>query len=206
MFISFEGGDGVGKTTHVLSLFQTIKNRYPVIMTKEPGGCNLVKSIKKILIDTHNKINFLTESLLYAADRTEHLQQVIKPALLNNKIVICDRYLDSSFVYQGYVRKLGIKFIRKINPLAHQLLPDITFYLDLEPKIILKRLYARNKSKLEGFDAQQLFWHQQIRKGYLKLCHLYPKRIFKINANNLSFEEVNMIILNKLRESFGLNI
>ncbi|MDV3166202.1 MAG: dTMP kinase ['Waltheria sp.' little leaf phytoplasma] len=206
MFISFEGGDGVGKTTHVFSLFQTIKKRYPVIMTREPGGCNLVKSIKKILINTHNKINFVTESLLYAADRTEHLQQVIKPALSDNNIVICDRYLDSSFVYQGYLRKLGIKFIRQINYLAYKLLPDITFYLDLEPEIILKRLYARSKSKLEGFDAQKLFWHQQIRDGYLKLCHLYPKRIFKINTTNLSFEEVHIIILNKLRELFRLNI
>ncbi|MDV3178453.1 MAG: dTMP kinase, partial [Sweet potato little leaf phytoplasma] len=164
MFITFEGGDGVGKTTHVLSLFKTIKNKYPVIMTREPGGYDLVKTIKQILINTHNKINFATEALLYAADRIEHLQQVIKPALSDNKIVICDRYLDSSFVYQGYVRKLGIKFIKQINYLAYNLLPDITFYLDLEPKQILKRLYVRNKSKLEGFDTQKLFWHQQIRK------------------------------------------
>ncbi|MDV3199609.1 MAG: dTMP kinase [Candidatus Phytoplasma australasiaticum] len=206
MFITFEGGDGVGKTTHALSLFKTIKNKYPVIMTREPGGYDLVKTIKQILINTHNKINFVTEALLYAADRIEHLQQVIKPALLDNKIVICDRYLDSSFVYQGYVRKLGIKFIKQINYLAYNLLPDITFYLDLEPKKILKRLYIRNKSKLEGFDTQKLFWHQQIRKGYLRLCRQYPKRIIKIDTNNLSVEEVHLIILDKLRELFRLNI
>ncbi|MDV3182819.1 MAG: dTMP kinase, partial [Candidatus Phytoplasma australasiaticum] len=122
------------------------------------------------------------------------------------KIVFCDSYLDSSFVYQGYVMKLCIKFIKQINYLAYNLLPDITFYLDLEPQQILKRLYVRNKSKLEGFDTQKLFWHQQIRKGYLRLCRRYPKRIIKINTNNLSVKEVHLIILEKLRELFGLNI
>ncbi|MDV3182874.1 MAG: dTMP kinase, partial [Candidatus Phytoplasma australasiaticum] len=135
-------------------------------MTREPGGYDLVKTIKQILINTHNKINFATEALLYAADRIEHLQQVIKPALSDNKIVICDRYLDSSFVYQGYVRKLGIKFIKQINYLDYNLLHYITFYLDLEPQQILKRLYVINKSKIEGFETQKIYWNQKNIKGY----------------------------------------
>ncbi|MDO8168096.1 dTMP kinase [Candidatus Phytoplasma melaleucae] len=205
MFISFEGGEGVGKTTLAIYLFKKIVNKYPVILTKEPGGCKFNIPIKKILMQFYNKVDFITEALLYAADRTEHLTKVIIPVLQQNKIVICDRFLDSSFVYQGYVRKLGINFIQKINPLACEWLPDVTFYLDVDPSIALQRLKSQRKQKIEYFDLQKKHFHDQVRQGYLQLCLQYPQRICKINANR-SLKEIQLSIAIKIKELFQIDL
>ncbi|MEZ0180068.1 dTMP kinase ['Camptotheca acuminata' phytoplasma] len=206
MFISFEGGDGSGKTTLSQILFQKMSKKFPVILTKEPGGGNLFNiRMREILINFFDKIDSHTEALLYAADRTEHLKKVILPALKDNKIVICDRYLDSSFAYQGYGRGLDENFIKKINFLSLQHLPQITFYLDLDPNIGIQRLKNTRKNKIEYFDLKQITFHQKVREGFLKLCDEYPERIHKLDAS-ASVETLVSIIENKIEKLFRIKI
>ncbi|WIA07631.1 MAG: thymidylate kinase [Candidatus Phytoplasma cynodontis] len=188
MLISFEGCEGSGKTTLANYLFNKILSKYSVILTKEPGGnekelkdFNVL--LKQILLQFNNHIEYQTEALLYAADRIEHLKKVIIPALKEKKIIICDRYIDSSFAYQGYARGLGETFIKEINKFALSYYPDITFYLDLDPEIGLKRLKDKRKEKIEYFDLHNIYFHQKVREGYLKICKNYPERICIINAN-----------------------
>ncbi|PQP79911.1 dTMP kinase [Candidatus Phytoplasma phoenicium] len=182
MFISFEGCEGSGKTTLSSVLFQKMSMLYPTLLTKEPGGSEFNLAIKQILLTFYNQIDFQTEALLYAADRTEHLKKVILPALEQKKIVICDRYFDSSLVYQGYVRGLGYEFIQQINPLAVQIIPDITFYLDLDPQIGLQRIKTQRTQQINSFDLQKLSFHQKIREGYLQLVKQFPQRICVIDT------------------------
>ncbi|KXT29138.1 thymidylate kinase [Candidatus Phytoplasma oryzae] len=202
MFISFEGCEGAGKTTLANYLFHKISQNFSVILTKEPGGnennsnkFNIL--IKEMLLTFQDKIDNYTEALLFAADRIEHLKKIIIPALKKKKIVICDRYIDSSLAYQGYARQLGEKFIHNINFFAFKYLPDITFYLDLEPKIGLKRLKKERKSKIEYFDLKNINFHKKVRYGYLKLCQKYSKRIHKVDANR-SLPEIEKIIESKI--------
>ncbi|MDV3198113.1 MAG: dTMP kinase [Vigna little leaf phytoplasma] len=169
MFISFEGCEGSGKTTLSSMLFQKINLFKSVILTKEPGGSDFNLAISQILLNFHNRIDFHTEALLYAADRTEHLRKIILPALNSKKIVICDRYVDSSLAYQGYARGLGFDFIRQINLLALKNLPNLTFYLDLDPKIGLQRIKTKRQTKINSFDLQHLAFHNKVREGYLKI-------------------------------------
>ncbi|MDV3166908.1 MAG: dTMP kinase [Vigna little leaf phytoplasma] len=169
MFISFEGCEGSGKTTLSSMLFKKINLFKSVILTKEPGGSDFNLAISQILLNFHNQIDFHTEALLYAADRTEHLQKIILPALNSKKIVICDRYVDSSLAYQGYARGLGFDFIRQINLLALKNLPNLTFYLDLDPKIGLQRIKTKRQTKINSFDLQHLAFHNKVREGYLKI-------------------------------------
>ncbi|WBL31237.1 dTMP kinase [Candidatus Phytoplasma sacchari] len=210
MFISFEGCEGSGKTTLANYLFSKIFSQYPVILTKEPGGIenDLYKFnilIKKLLLKFNNKIDYYTEALLYAANRVEHLKKVIIPSLKEKKIVICDRYIDSSFAYQGYARGLGKKFIHNINKFACKYYPNITFYLDLEPEIGLERIKTKRKDKIEYFDLQNIEFHKKVREGYLKICKQYPKRIYKINANH-SLDSIKEIIEFKIKNNFKIKI
>jgi dTMP kinase len=208
MFISFEGCEGTGKTTLANYLFHKLnKKKYPVTLTKEPGGYTknsnkFIFLIKKILFNFYNKIDSHTEALLYAANRVEHLKNIILPSLEKQKIVICDRFIDSSFAYQGYSKKLGFDFIKQINYFALKYLPNLTFYLDLDPIIGLNRLNKYRKHKIEYFDLQNIGFHQKVREGYLKLCKIFPNRIFKINANeNLDKikKKIKLKIMNTLK-------
>ncbi|WCA22290.1 dTMP kinase [Candidatus Phytoplasma oryzae] len=210
MFISFEGCEGSGKTTLANYLFNIILNKYPVILTKEPGSDEVYLDqfsilLKKILFKFNNKIDYYTEALLYAADRVEHLKRVIIPALEDKKIVICDRYIDSSLAYQGYARGLGAEFIKNINIFALKYYPNITFYLDLEPEIGLKRLKTKRKNKIEYLDLQNISFHHKVREGYLKICNQYPERIYKINANQ-SLELIKKSIEFKIKKIFKIKL
>ncbi|WP_341266625.1 dTMP kinase [Candidatus Phytoplasma fraxini] len=201
IFISFEGCEGTGKTTLSTFLWKKMRQKYEVLLTKEPGSDHLTfnTEIRQLLFRFYNKIDFYTESLLYAADRTEHLKKTIIPALKKDRIVICDRYLDSSIAYQGYARKLGADLIKKINFLAMQYLPHITFYLDMDPIIGIQRLNIKRKEKMEYFDLEQNNFHNEVRKGYLALCKEYPNRIYKINAT-LPLDKIKSIIEKKIEE------
>ncbi|MFR0367885.1 dTMP kinase [Candidatus Phytoplasma palmae] len=203
MFISFEGGESTGKTTLANFLVKKLSINYQVIFTKEPGDGIFNSKIKNILFDFSNEIDIITESLLYAADRNEHLTKVIIPALNDKKIVVCDRYLDSSIVYQGFVGGAEEEWLKKINYKASINLPDITFYLDLDPKIALERLYRNRKDKIEYFDLKDLKFHNKIRQGYLNLCKKYPKRIYKIdvNSNLLNIQNIIQKKIEKLLKS-----
>ncbi|MFB5029901.1 MAG: Thymidylate kinase [Candidatus Phytoplasma pruni] len=205
MFISFEGGEGTGKTTLANALFKKMIQKHTVIFSKEPGGCETNLPIRNLLFSSDNKIDVRTEALLYAADRAEHLDKVILPALKKGQIVICDRYIDSSLAYQGYARELGEEFVKKINVIAMKTMPDITFYLDLDPQIGLQRIKDKREDKREYFDLQTLSFHQKVRRGFLNLHKQFPQRIFKIDANQ-PLEEIQSIIETEIQRLFKIKL
>ncbi len=183
MFITFEGGEGSGKTSLINAVSSwldsiNIKN----IKTREPGGSFIAEKIREILLSDENlNMSAKTEALLFAASRTQHLEEVIIPALNNRFVVLCDRYLDSSLAYQGYARGLGLDAIIKINHYALEKLPDYTVYIDIDPVLGLKR--AGSRGVLNRLDKEKLEFHQKVRQGYLMLAKMYNKRYIVIDGN-----------------------
>lgn len=185
MFITFEGGEGTGKTTLIEIVKKSLEDKgYEVVLTREPGGrgSTVAEAIRDLVLDPkHQYVNPYTEALLYAASRAQHLDEVIIPALKENKIVLCDRYLDSSLAYQAFARKLGLEFILNINKYALDNLPNATYYIDVDPKVGLSRIKDRDKN--DRLDQEKLSFHEEVRKGYQQLVELYPERIVEIDGN-----------------------
>lgn len=184
-FITFEGGEGSGKTTIIRQLADELKQAgYHVVTTREPGGGNISEAIREIILDKKNtEMDARTEALLYAASRRQHLVEVILPALKNNSIILCDRYLDSSLAYQGVARELGISEVYKMNQFATDgVLPDYTFYIDIDPKVGLQRIVDNNRIQ-NRLDLEQKEFHEKVRTGYLELANMYPNRIRVIDGN-----------------------
>lgn len=198
MFITFEGGEGTGKTTLIQNIFEHLNKTHPVIKTREPGGSMIAESIRDIILNPkYEGVTPYTEALLLAAARAQHLDEVIIPNLKKGNIVLCDRYLDSSLAYQGYARKLGFDFVLSINKYATMHLPDLTFYIDLDPKIGMKRIEKRDK--YDRLDQESKDFHDLVRKGYIEITHLYPNRIVLIDGNQ-SIEDITQNILTKIKE------
>lgn len=152
LFITFEGPDGSGKTTQINMLKGYLENKgFEVVLTREPGGTELGEDIRRILLDLkHKDMDEKAEMLLYAAARAQHVSKLIKPALLQGKIVLCDRFVDSSYAYQGVGRGLGIKLVEQVNEIALSgVYPDLTIFLNIEPKMGLARS-AHSKGLLEA--------------------------------------------------------
>jgi len=183
MFITFEGGEGSGKTTLIEKLKKTLLHKnYNVITTREPGGSKVAEKIRSVLLDNKNtEITRHTEALLFAASRAQHLNEVIIPNL--DKIILCDRYIDSSYAYQAYGRDLGMEFVQSINSYALNFLPNLTFYIDLDPQTGIDRVKSRRKHKTDRLDLEQQTFHQKVRAGYLEVAHMYKDRIIVINGN-----------------------
>ncbi len=183
LFITFEGPDGCGKTTQIerLNNFLTSKG-YEVVLTREPGGTPTSEKIRAIILDPENKEESgVTEALLFAASRAQHVAEKIKPALKEGKIILCDRFLDSSIAYQAYARGLG-EDVEMINKFAIQgCLPDITIFLDLDPEIGQKRQIERGK--LDRMEQEGLAFQKKVYKGYQELVKKYPERIKVVNAD-----------------------
>lgn len=179
MFISFEGIDKSGKTTQVNLLADfLLRKNYQVVSTREPGGTAVGREIKEIILKDF-RISPLAELLLYLADRCQHVEEVIKPALRMQKIVISDRFADASLAYQGYGRGLSIELIEKFNELVTGgVLPDITFLLDLEPEKAVLR--AKKKDRIE---EEKLLFHRKVKEGYLEIAKSNPHRIRIIKAD-----------------------
>lgn|SRR5690554_169362 len=184
MFITFEGGEGTGKTTLIEVLKDALEEKgYEVVLTREPGGSGseFAESIRRLVLDPkYDNVNAHTEALLYAASRAQHLDEVILPALKAKKIVLCDRYIDSSLAYQAFARDLGIDYVEGINRYAMDKLPNLTFYIDLDPKIGLSRIKGRLKN--DRLDQEKLSFHETVRKGYLVLANKYSERILVIDG------------------------
>lgn len=182
MFITLEGGEGSGKTTLIADLIKWFEAKgLTVVSTREPGGSDIAEKIRQVILDVDNTaMTSRTEALLYAASRVQHLDEVIIPALKDKKIVLCDRYLDSSLAYQGHARGLGFDSILKINTYALDYMPDVTFYIDLDPEIGLDRIKARSQNRL---DKEKLDFHLKVREGYLTLAKIYKDRFVVINGN-----------------------
>lgn len=183
IFISFEGPDGSGKTTQIKRFAEFLESRgYSVIMTREPGGTRISEKIRSIILDPDNaEMDGMTEALLYAAARAQHVAQLIRPSLEEGKIVLTDRFMDSSIAYQGYGRDLGEK-IRIINEYAvGDTHPDLTFFLDIDPLDGLKR--AKNRDELDRLEQESLDFHKAVYEGYLKLSEIYKDRYVHIDAS-----------------------
>ncbi|MDY0074850.1 MAG: dTMP kinase [Acholeplasmataceae bacterium] len=181
MFITFEGGEGTGKTTLIQNIAQRLRENYEVVTTREPGGSLITEAIRDVILNPkYQGVTPYTEALLLAASRAQHLDEVILPALKNNKIVLCDRYLDSSLAYQAYARHLGFDFVLSINRYAVEHLPKMTFYIDLDPQIGLSRI--KHRSKYDRLDQEAFDFHTKVREGYLEVLKRYPERMIKIDG------------------------
>lgn len=202
IFITFEGGEGSGKTT-IASLVekQLTQEGYKVILTREPGGVEIAEKIRDIIVDPKNtKIDRKTEALLYAASRRQHLVEKVIPALENDYIVICDRFIDSSLVYQGLARGIGIDEVYEMNLFATEnILPKRTLFFDIKPEDGLKRVYANKDREINRLDLEKLDFHQKVYEGYLSLCDKYSNRIVKIDASQ-NIEGVFNQVIEKIKE------
>ena len=189
-FITFEGCDGCGKSTQLKRLREYLeKQNIPHIFTREPGGGRISEGIREILLSGKNmEMSDECEALLYAASRAQHIRDRIAPALAEGKLVICDRYVDSSFAYQACARGLGMEFVSKINAFAlEQYVPDLTFFIDLSPE----EAFARKKGADENDRIEQagLAFHKKVYEGYLAVAKAYPERVVVLNGRQ-SIEEI----------------
>lgn len=186
MFISLEGGDGAGKSTAITLLEKRITEQgLPVLVTREPGGVDIAEQIREVILNRANtKMDGRTEALLYAAARRQHLVEKVKPALEQGKIVLCDRFIDSSLAYQGVARGLPTDEIFAINQFAiEDRMPDLTFYLDVSPEVGLARIEANSNREKNRLDLEKVSFHNRVREGYELLIHKFPERIVRINAD-----------------------
>jgi len=182
-FITLEGGECSGKTTIIESIIKKLEElNIDYITTREPGGIRIAEDIRNIILDVKNtEMTPECEALLYAASRMQHLSQKVIPAIEANKVVICDRFLDSSLVYQGYARGLGIDKVLTINSFALDYLPGLTLFIDVTPDVALKRMSGRNKA--DRLDLETMDFHQKVYEGYQLVYKKYPERIKRVDGN-----------------------
>ena len=197
LFISVEGSDGSGKSTQIENIKRFFENKgINIIFTREPGTV-IGEKLREIILDKGlAEMSDMTEALLYAAARAQHVAQVIRPALEKGKIVVCDRFVDSSIAYQGYGRGLG-EPVRVINEYAIAgCLPDVTFLMKMDPRIGRRRIKPEQQDRLEREEDD---FHLRTFEGYLELERRYPERIVSIDASR-SIEEIKLDIYSKLEE------
>jgi len=198
LFISIEGLDGSGKTTQVQGIKTYFENKgIQPVMLREPGGTNIGEKIRHIVLDANNtEMDSVSEMLLFAASRAQNVAENILPALNEGKVVICDRFIDSSIVYQGYGRELDVDEVLNVNLAAiRHRLPDITFFLDKNPEASLKR--RKDTTKADRLENEKMEFHIRAYKGFMELCRKYPERIIKLDAED-SIEAINKKIVTTL--------
>lgn len=184
IFITIEGTDGSGKTTQIKLMEAYLKQKgFDVVLTREPGGTKISEHIRALILDVNNsEMGRTTEMLLYASARAQLVSEVIKPAITAGKMVICDRFVDSSYVYQGFGRGIEAKTIEDVNRAALDgLEPDITFFFDINPEIALTRRIASTGA--DRIESEKMEFHLNVYSGYKKLALLYPTRIKAIDSN-----------------------
>ena len=192
IFITFEGVEGAGKTTQVQRLEAVLGP--DVVVTREPGGTPVSERIRDIFL-TSDRITTMTELLLIAAARAQHVDERIRPALASNQIVICDRFIDATVAYQGYRGGIDLEIIHQLNHIATGgLTPDITFILDLPPEIGLQRQQQQGETHRDRLDREPLEFHRRVREGYLAAAEAEPHRVKLIDAAQ-SPDDVHTAIL-----------
>jgi len=204
VFITFEGPDGSGKTTQICLLAEWLREQgCEVVLTREPGGTEIGDQIRAVLHDPHNTaMDARAEILLYSASRAQHVAEFIRPALAAGKVVVSDRYADSTLAYQGYGRGLDLEDLRIITGFATGgLAPDLTIYLDVTPEEGLQRRRLGG-DEWNRLDAEELAFHQRVRAGYLALVGQEPERWVMVNAAR-SVEEVQTEIRGLVRRRLG---
>lgn len=211
LFITIEGGEGAGKTTLIEKLKSVLESYgYEVIKTREPGGSRLSNQIRQWLLnrESDTPIGYKAELLLFLSARAQHLEELIKPALAQNKAVICDRFNDSTIVYQGLGRGLGMDYVKQLcDIVSENIVPNITLFLDVEPQVGLMR--TRNAIKenarqgeMDRIEAERLDFHERVRQGFLTLAKSHPERIHVIDANQSEdavFRQARQLIEEKVR-------
>ena len=196
LLITFEGGEGSGKTTQSQILYNTLKEKgFEVIKTREPGGTKFAETIREILVQGEsNKINNISELLLFAAARADHVQKVIKECLKDNKIVICDRFTDSTLAYQGYAGNLDLGIVKEVNRISiGEISPDLTFIFDIDPTLGIERALGEN-NKETRFEEKDIIYHKKIRDGYMDIARDNPDRCVVINGT-IDMEQISKKIL-----------
>lgn len=193
-FITFEGCEGCGKSTQVRLLSQKLDELgVEYIVTREPGGSQVAEQIRKVILDSKNTdMCDECEALLYAAARIQHLKEIVEPALCQGKLVICDRYVDSSLAYQGYARGLGEEYISEINSFAlKEYCPDLTLFLNISPADAFARKHGADED--DRMEQLGLAFHEKVYSGYLSLLSKHP-RICAVECSGTKFETAENII------------
>ena len=194
LFITFEGIDGCGKTTQIQLLKEYYEEKgFNVLITREPGAKGLGEKLREILLNYDGEVSSNCESFLFLADRAQHIDTIIKPAINNGTIVLCDRHTDSTVAYQGYGRELNLKQIHYLNNIAtNNIKPDLTFILDIDVETSLNRI-GKNRDRMESAGID---FFNSVRNGYIEISKQEPNRVKLIQGNN-SIEEIhNEIIQN----------
>ncbi len=207
MLITFEGIDGCGKTTQVELLYKYLMDKgYKVVKTREPGGTAFGEALRKVSLMPDFRVFPLAELLLFMAMRAQHVEDVIAPALRDRKIVLCDRFVDATYAYQGYGRGIDLGIIETLNRLVTKgVRPNLTVLIDCKVREALKRKGARDTS-LDRFDKEEIAFHKRIKTAYTKLSKEEPKRFFVVNGAG-EMEEIHKKIRDKaekLLKTYGL--
>ena len=203
--ISFEGPEGAGKSSILEAILPLLEEKgIPYITTRQPGGVDIAEKIRQVILDPdHTSMDAKTELLLYIASRRQHLVERVLPALAAGKVVLMDRFIDSSVAYQGYGRGLSVEDIEWLNQFATDgLKPDLTLYFDLDVEEGLARIARNQEREVNRIDLEGLELHHKVRQGYLALAEKEPERIVKIDASQ-SFEAVLADVLTILEKRLG---
>jgi dTMP kinase len=205
VFITFEGIEGCGKSTQARRLVNRLRDAsVPLVFTLEPGGTRVGREIRRILLDSRNsRLSPLAELFLYEADRAQHVEEKIRPALEQGKWVVCDRFFDATTVYQGFARGQDMKLIRNLNEKAcFGIRPDMTFLIDCPVEIGLKRALKRNEGVPEvgqdRFEREEKAFHEAVRQGYLTMAKEDPERIVVVDCK-LNEDELEAVIFEQVR-------
>lgn len=204
LFITFEGADGSGKTTQLNKIKDyLIKEGFDVVVTREPGALEIGQKIRNILLHEKSFVSDRCEMFLFLADRSQHIDALIKPALEDGKIVLCDRHTDSTIAYQGYGRGQDVELLKKLNKIAVNMIePDLTLLYDVSSETAQERL-GKEKDRMESAGID---FHTKVRNGYLELAKENPQRIKIIDANNKIdkvFDDTKNVVKKLIQESRG---
>jgi len=210
VFITFEGIEGCGKTTQSRLLYEKLKEQnVSVIYSREPGGCNIGDKLRKILLDPKNVgLDQRTELFLYLAARSQHVKEIIRPALEEKKVVIVDRFNDSTIAYQGYGREMDIdQIINFCDYACYGIWPDITFLIDIPVELGLNRAIMRNsreqKDRESRFELESIKFHSKVRAGFLELSKRFKERFVVINGED-TIDDIFFKILDVVYKKFAI--
>lgn len=201
MFITFEGPEGAGKTSVLEAVATRLQSEgIHCLVTREPGGIPISEAIRNVLLDNrHTTMDGMTEALLYAAARRQHLVEKIEPALAEGKIVLCDRFIDSSLAYQGYAREIGFEEVYQMNALAiGDTMPDHTLFFDITPEEGLARIHSNDRREKNRLDREELSFHQRVYEGYQQVLKQFPERIDVVDAS-APLEEVISSVYDQIK-------
>ena len=192
-FITIEGGEGSGKTSVLQEVIKRLNNDgyMNIVTSREPGGIKIATQIREVLLDKENtSMDALTETFLFAASRRQHIVEKVLPELENGAIFICDRFIDSSYVYQGIAGKVGLERVIDINEIATMgCKPNLTILFDVDPKIGLERINKNKEREVNRLDLASLEYHNKVRAGYKQIAEMFSDRIVVVDASK-SFQEV----------------